>query len=203
MRIALAQLNATSGDLAGNTARVIAAVNEAVARGADLVVTPEMALPGYCIGDLVEDADFLAANERAMQAVAGAARGITAVVGFIDVDPSARNDNGTIRKYNAAAVVRDGQVLQRAHKTLLPNYRYFDDKRYFSPGERRQPVGVCARRSSVQLGVSICEDMWDDFYPVKPLPELAQQGAEILLNLNASPFYPAATSRSCTGRSCT
>ena len=190
MRIALAQLNATSGDLAGNTARVVYAVNEAIALGADLVVTPEMALPGYCIGDLVEDADFLAANEEAMRAVAAAARGITAVIGFIDVDPSARNDNGTIRKYNAAAIVRDGQVLQRARKTLLPNYRYFDDKRYFSPGEQRQPVSVCAGRSSVQLGVSICEDMWDDFYSVKPLPELAQQGAEILLNLNASPFYP-------------
>jgi NAD+ synthase (glutamine-hydrolysing) len=190
MRIALAQLNATSGDISGNTAKIIDAVNEAAARGADLVVTPEMAIPGYCIGDLVEDADFLRANERAMQAVAAAARGITVVAGFIDFDAGARNDNGTIRKYNAAAVLCDGQVLQRARKSLLPNYRYFDDKRYFSPGERRQPVPVRAHGSTVRLGVSICEDMWDEFYRLKPLQELSAQGAEIVLNLNASPFYP-------------
>ena len=74
-----------------------------------MVVTPEMALPGYCIGDLVEDTGFLAANERAMRRIADAARGITAVVGFIDFDPKARNESGAIRKYNAAAVIRDGQ----------------------------------------------------------------------------------------------
>ena len=136
-----------------------------------------MALPGYCIGDLVEDAEFLAANERAMQAIAEAARGITAVVGFIDFDAAAKNDSGTIRKYNAAAVVRDGRVLQRAHKTLLPNYRYFDDKRFFTPGDRRDPVDVAAGRDSLRLGVSICEDMWDEFYDVKPLAELAAKGA--------------------------
>src|SRR6185437_7119129 len=102
MRIALAQLNPTSGDINGNAAKI-------------LVATPEMALPGYCIGDLVEDEGFLAANERAMLRIADAARGITAVVGFIDVNPGARNENGAIRKYNAAAVVRNGRVLQRAH----------------------------------------------------------------------------------------
>ena len=94
MRIALAQLNPTSGDIEGNTARIIAALESAAARGAELFLTPEMALPGYCIGDLVEDAGFLAANERAMQRVAAAARGITAVVGFIDFDPDARNESG-------------------------------------------------------------------------------------------------------------
>jgi NAD+ synthase (glutamine-hydrolysing) len=191
MRIALAQLDPTSGDIDGNTAKVLDALARAAAQGADLVVTPEMAIPGYCIGDLVEDAAFLKANERAMQRVADAARGITAVVGFIDVDPGARNDDGTIRKYNAAAVVRDGQVLQRAHKSLLPNYRYFDDKRFFAPAESRTPVDVpLAGSRRVRLGVSICEDMWDEHYRVKPLPELVAQGAEVLLNINASPFCP-------------
>jgi NAD+ synthase (glutamine-hydrolysing) len=190
MRIALAQINPVSGDITGNATRILDAVAAATARGADVVVTPEMALPGYCIGDLVEDATFLAANERAMQAIAAEARGITAVLGFVDVDLAARNDNGTVRKYNAAAVVRDGRVLQRARKTLLPNYRYFDDKRYFTPGERRDPVEVIAGSGTARLGVSICEDMWDEFYHVKPLTELADKGAGILLNLNASPFYP-------------
>jgi NAD+ synthase (glutamine-hydrolysing) len=190
MRIALAQLNPTSGDIDGNTTKVLDAVAEAAAQGADLVVTPEMALPGYCIGDLVEDADFLEANERAMQRVADAARSTTVVVGFIDAIPTATNDAGTVLKHNAAAVVRDGQVWQRAHKSLLPNYRYFDDKRYFTPADRRDPVDVIVGGCPARLGVSICEDMWDAFYQVKPLPELAAKGAQLLININASPFYP-------------
>jgi NAD+ synthase (glutamine-hydrolysing) len=191
MRIALAQLNPTSGDISGNTATIVAAIEAAAARGADLIVTPEMAIPGYCIGDLVEDAGFLAANERALQRVAAAATTLTAVVGFIDHDPSARNDSGTILKHNAAAVVSGGRVVQRAHKSLLPNYRYFDDKRYFTPACRREPVDVVLGGRTVRLGVSICEDMWDDFYGIKPLPELVARGAELVVNINASPFYPA------------
>jgi NAD+ synthetase len=190
MRIALAQLNPTSGDIDGNTSKIFAAIDDGVTRGADLLVTPEMAIPGYCIGDLVEDVRFLDANERAMQRIAYAARGITVVVGFVDYDPSARNDSGNIRKHNAAAVVRDGRVLQRAHKSLLPNYRYFDDKRFFTPAAAREPVDVAAGGETLRLGVSICEDMWDEFYAIKPLPELARQGADVLLNINASPFCP-------------
>jgi len=190
MRIALAQLNPTSGDIDGNTRKVIDAIAGAAARGADLLVTPEMAIPGYCIGDLVEDAGFLAANERALQRIAAAASSLTAVVGFIDHHPSERNDNGTILKYNAAAIVSQGRVLQRAHKSLLPNYRYFDDKRYFAPARARKPVDVALGGRPVRLGVSICEDMWDEYYAVKPLPELAAQGADLLVNINASPFYP-------------
>ena len=190
MRIALAQINPVSGDIAGNTAKILDAAAEAAGRGADLVVTPEMALPGYCIGDLVEDDAFVRANEEAIARIAAAATGITAVVGFVDHDPAARNDHGTLKKYNAAAVVRDGRVLQRARKALLPNYRYFDDKRFFSPGELREPLTLDARGGRTSVGVSICEDMWDEYYPVKPLPELAAKGADVLLNLNASPFYP-------------
>ena len=190
MRIALAQLNPTSGDIEGNAAKILDAIASAKAADADVVVTPEMALPGYCNGDLVEDEGFLTANERAMRRIADAARDITAVVGFIDVNASARNESGSIRKHNAAAVVRDGVILQRAHKTLLPSYRYFDDKRFFAPGERREPVTVPSSRGPVRLGVSICEDLWDEFYDIKPLSELVAKGADVLLNLNASPFCP-------------
>jgi len=190
MRIALAQLNPTSGDINGNATKIVAAIGEAIGAGADVIVTPEMALPGYCIGDLVEDAGFLEANERAMRSVADAARGITAVVGFIDFNLAERNDSGAIRRYNAAAVVRDGRVLQRAHKSLLPSYRYFDDKRYFVPGEVREPIAIPAKGGAQRLGVSICEDLWDDFSSVKPLAELAEKGSDVLLNINASPFYP-------------
>jgi len=190
MRIALAQLNPVSGDIAGNGAKILEAIERARAAGAALVVTPEMALPGYCIGDLVEDRGFLDANERAVLRIAEAARGITAVVGFVDFAPGERNDNGTLRKHNAAAVVRDGAVLQRVHKALLPNYRFFDDKRFFTPGTERASVEVPAGSGTVRLGVSICEDMWDAYYAVKPLPELVARGAELLLNINASPFNP-------------
>jgi NAD+ synthase (glutamine-hydrolysing) len=190
MRIALAQLNPISGDIDGNTRAVLGAMDAAASRGAEILVAPEMVITGYCIGDLIEDRGFLEANERAMQRIAGQARGITVVVGFIDCDHSARSDTGTTRKYNAAAVVRDGQVLQRARKTLLPNYRYFDDKRFFTPAEEREPVDLALGSGLARVGVSICEDMWDDFYDVKPLPELAAKGAGVLLNLNASPFYP-------------
>lgn len=191
MRIALAQLNPTSGDIEGNARRIEAAIQAAAARGAALILTPEMALPGYCIGDLVEDAGFLEANERAMRRLAAAARGITAIIGFIDVDAGARNESGGIRKYNAAAVVRDGAVLQRARKTLLPSYRYFDDKRYFCQGASRDTVEVPAGGGrTVRLGVSICEDLWDEYYHVKPLAELTAAGADLLVNINASPFWP-------------
>jgi NAD+ synthase (glutamine-hydrolysing) len=190
MRVALAQINPTSGDLAANTAKILDAIAEAAGRGADLVVTPEMCLPGYCIGDLVENTAFVEANEAAMRRIAEASRGITAVVGFIDHDGSARNEHGELRRYNAAAVVRDGRVLQRARKSLLPNYRYFDDKRFFSPAEARDAVAIETRAGRSRIGVSICEDLWDEFYAVKPLPELAAGGASVLLNINASPYYP-------------
>jgi NAD+ synthase (glutamine-hydrolysing) len=190
MRVALAQLNPVSGDIDGNAQKICAAITEAVSQGADLLVAPEMVLPGYCIGDLVENVDFLAANDRAIERIAEASRGITSVVGFIDYNLHQRNDNGTVRKYNAAAVMRDGRILQRARKALLPNYRYFDDKRFFAPGESREPVGIPTAAGPTLIGVSICEDMWDDFYEIKPLPELAAKGAAVIVNLNASPFYP-------------
>jgi NAD+ synthase (glutamine-hydrolysing) len=81
-------------------------------------------------------------------------------------------------------------VLQRAHKTLLPSYRYFDDKRFFVPGDTREPVTIPIKAGDVRIGVSICEDLWDEFYRIKPLAELAAKGADVLLNLNASPFCP-------------
>ena len=81
------------------------------------------------------------------------------------------------------------RAVLSARKTLLPSYRYFDDRRFFTPAENREPVDLAAV-GRARVGVSICEDMWDDFYDVKPLPELAAKGAGLILNINASPFYP-------------
>ena len=190
MRVALGQINPISADIDGNTAKILETIAAATAAGADLVVTPELALPGYCIGDLVEDTAFLEANERAIQTIAAATHGLTAVVGFIDFDPGKTNDHGTLRKYNAAAVMRDGRILQRARKSLLPSYRYFDDKRFFSPGDRREAVDAGTGGPLSRVGVSICEDLWDEYYDVKPVPDLAGDGARVILNLNASPYHP-------------
>ena len=162
MRIALAQLNPTSGDIDGNTEKVIDAIAGAAARGADLLVTPEMAIPGYCIGDLVEDAGFLAANERALQRVAAAATSLTAIVGFIDHHPAERNDSGTMLKYNAAAVVADGRVRYRAHKVAAAELPLLRRQALLRTRARARP-GLASPLGgrSVRLGVSICEDMWD------------------------------------------
>ncbi|HLE07242.1 MAG TPA: NAD(+) synthase [archaeon] len=185
MRFALAQMNPTGGDIRGNARKILDYVERARQSSADVVVFPEMALTGYCISDLVEDRRFLYANMDAVQKLAARMRGISAVVGFIDCEP----ENPMRRKYNAAAVLSEGRVAGVAHKTLLPNYKYFDDKRYFLEGKERRPIEVRARGQSVKLGVSICEDMWDNDYETKPVPELAEKGAEIILNTNASPFF--------------
>ncbi len=190
MRVAIAQLNPASGDIAGNEARVAAAMDEAAALGADVLVAPEMVVTGYCIGDQIEEPDFLAANRAAVDRLA-ARTGRTAVVfGFVDYDPQARSEDGRLRKYNAAAVAQHGRLVGVARKSLLPSYRYFDDKRYFTPGSERRPIAVEGGDGPIRLGVSICEDMWDEAYRVKPIAELASQGADLILNLNASPFVP-------------
>ncbi len=190
MRIAIAQLNPTSGDIAGNEARLAAAIAEATRAGADLVVAPEMVVTGYCIGDQIEEPDFLAANRAAVDRLAAQTGATAAVFGFVDYDPDARNEDGRLRKYNAAAVAQHGRLLGVARKSLLPSYRYFDDKRYFTPAADRRPIVIQGREGPIRLGVSICEDMWDEAYRVKPIAELAERGAELVLNLNASPFVP-------------
>jgi NAD+ synthase (glutamine-hydrolysing) len=190
MRIAIAQLNPTSGDVGGNERRLLAAMEQARSHAADLLVAPEMAIPGYCIGDQIEELEFLAANRAAAERLAAGTDGMAVVFGFIEYDPERRNGDGRIRKYNAAAVAQHGRLVGVARKALLPSYRYFDDKRYFTPGTERQPICVQARRGPVRLGVSICEDMWDSAYDVKPIPDLVRQGADLVLNINASPFYP-------------
>ena len=193
MRIALAQLDPTSGDIDGNTQKVLDAIAEATARGAE---SARHAGDGAFPGTASATSSRTQASSPRTNARSSASplrqRGLTAVVGFIDSRPlghattTARSSSTT-----PPPSVAGGRVLQRAHKSLLPNYRYFDDKRYFAPARVARAVDVAARRrGATRLGVSICEDMWDEFYAVKPLPELAAKGADVLVNINASPFYP-------------
>jgi NAD+ synthase (glutamine-hydrolysing) len=190
MKIALAQMNSTTGDLSGNYKKILDFVKRS--KDSDIIAFPEMSLPGYCISDLVEDELFIKRNKELIYEMAKVTSGIKVaiIVGFIDYDLSKKNQDGRLRKYNAAALIQNGRVLGIIHKTLLPNYRYFDDKRYFTSGEKRTVYQINTSGGEVKIGISICEDMWDDDYEIKPIEELSRAGAQVLININASPFVP-------------
>ncbi len=187
MRMAMAQLNPTVGDIAGNAARIIAAIEEARRRGAELLVTPELALIGYPPRDLLLKPIVLAQMEQTLEQIARESRGIAALVGYVQKNPASVGRPF----YNAAALVKDGAVLHRGYKSLLPTYDVFDESRYFEPGPRVEitPLG------GEKLGLSICEDLWNDeqvlgrrLYHFNPVEALAEAGAGVLINISASPF---------------
>jgi len=172
LRIALAQMNSTVGDLEGNVAKILHSVRKAKTAGADIVVFPELAITGYPPEDLLLKTRFIEANLRALKKVQQHVDDITAIVGFVD-----RKDD----IYNAAAVLCRKRLIDVYHKMYLPNYGVFDEYRYF-PAGTRCPV---YRIGNTWIGVNICEDMW---YPEGPLRTQALAGAEIIININASPY---------------
>jgi NAD+ synthase (glutamine-hydrolysing) len=174
LRVALCQINTTVGDLDGNVARIVAALAEAESQGCDLAVFPELALTGYPPEDLLLKPGFIGDNRRALEQVAQASRACAAVVGFVDVGRDL---------YNAAAVCAFGRVQATFHKRNLPNYAVFDEQRYFAPGTGASPLVEVA---GVRVGVSICEDA---FSPTGPIAAQAVGGAELVVNINASPYY--------------
>jgi NAD+ synthase (glutamine-hydrolysing) len=174
VRIALAQINPTVGDLEGNRRLIEGAIGDARAAGADLVALPELAVTGYPPEDLVLRPSFVTDNLRTLAALAPSAGGITAVVGFVDRDGD--------RIFNAAAVVVGGRVEAVYHKHLLPNYGVFDEKRYFTPGEGI----VIAEVAGVPFGVTVCEDLWSSD---GPHAACAAAGAELIVNINGSPYH--------------
>jgi NAD+ synthase (glutamine-hydrolysing) len=174
LRVALCQINPTVGDLDGNVARVVAALSEAEAQTCDLAVFPELALTGYPPEDLLLKPGFVGDNRRALDQVARASGSCAAVVGFVDAGRDL---------YNAAAVCAFGQVQAIYHKRNLPNYAVFDEQRYFAPGTGTSPLVEVA---GVTVGVSICEDAFD---PTGPIATQAAGGAELVVNINASPYY--------------
>ena len=172
-RLAMAQINPTVGDLDGNTARILSCVDRARALRADMVAFPELAITGYPPEDLLLKPQFLDENMRKMRQVVEASRGISIVVGFVD----AGND-----VYNAAAVAHDGQLVDVYHKIYLPNYGVFDEVRYFKVGSGC-PVYVV---NGTAVGVNICEDIW---YAAGPTVVQSDNGAELIVNINGSPFH--------------
>ncbi len=173
LRVGLAQINPTVGDLAGNVAKIKEFIDRARELEVDLVAFPELAVTGYPPEDLVLKPSFVQGNLEALREVAAYSWGITAVVGFVDSDSDI---------HNAAAVVHDGRIVDVYHKIYLPNYGVFDEDRYFRPGNSF-PV---YRINGVQVGVNICEDIW---YPVGPMTAQAQAGAEVIININGSPYH--------------
>ena len=172
LRLALAQLNATVGDIAGNEAKIAAAIAAAQAQGAQLVVVPELALIGYPPEDLLLREHVLRDTRAALDRLAGEVSGIVAVVGF----PERADD-----VYNAAAVLADGAVRAIYRKSHLPNYGVFDEHRYFRRGTRGATIDVDGAR----VGLTICEDVW---LPGPPESDEARAGATLIVNLSASPF---------------
>ena len=189
LRVALAQLDPVIGDLDGNAARIRDAFERAKEAGCGLVLFPELSLPGYPPKDLVEREGFVSANIAALQALAPSLGGATAVIGFVDRTPAPLPVGRHLS--NAAAVIDDGRIAGIHRKALLPTYDVFDEGRWFEPATS---VHV-ARAAGLTVGVSICEDVWNDpafwprrLYPHDPIAELVAQGAEVIVNISASPF---------------
>ena len=189
MKIALAQINTTVGDLRGNSARILDAYQRAVRAGAALVVTPEMAITGYPPRDLLAKRRFVEDNLRALNELAAQVGPVPLVVGYVDVNPHRPGRD----YFNAAALVRDGKIVERRFKTLLPTYDVFDEDRYFQPADSNLPFEIDGQK----IGLTICEDIWtQDYLPARlyqrnPVEELLRGngGAQIICNISASPYH--------------
>jgi NAD+ synthase (glutamine-hydrolysing) len=173
MRIAVAQINTSVGDLEENTEKVIALINRPDIR-ADLFVFPELTITGYPPRDLVLESNFVEENKKMLSRIAQSCEN-PCIVGFVD----SRDGN----LYNAAAFIVD-KTITTQYKMLLPNYDVFDEKRYFTPGEQQSLISFQGKK----IGIEICEDLWEIDYPVKPTTTLKNMGADIIINISASPY---------------
>src|SRR5882724_3084402 len=185
MKIGFAQINAVVGDLSGNYELILAGYERLAAAGAEVVLTPELAVTGYPPQDLVFKSRFVPENLAIVEKLHASVRDAALLVGFVD-----RNEGRGKPFRNAAALLERGKPIRKIHKSLLPTYDVFDEERYFEPASRVEPVEVGGKK----IGVTICEDIWTDdylprpLYDVEPVRALVEQGAEIILNLSASPF---------------
>ncbi|HEX2740338.1 MAG TPA: NAD+ synthase [Rubrobacter sp.] len=174
MRVALAQINTTVGDIWGNVEKMSDTLGRATDAGAELVAYPELTIPGYPPEDLLMRPSFIEENLRALDEFAGKVpEGVVAAAGFVDLDADL---------YNSCAVLSGGEILHRYHKRYLPNYSVFDENRYFREGSGAPIVEL----GGALVGVSVCEDIW---YPGGPAREQALGGASVLLNISASPYH--------------
>ena len=185
MKIGFSQINATVGDLGANCELIIGAYERLAAAGAELVLTPELAITGYPPQDLVFKSRFVSENLALLEKLHARMGTAALLVGFVD-----RNEGRGKPFRNAAALLERGKPIRKTYKSLLPTYDVFDEDRYFEPPRHVEPVEVHGKK----IGVTICEDIWTEhclprpFYDVEPVRSLVQQGAEIIVNLSSSPF---------------
>jgi NAD+ synthase (glutamine-hydrolysing) len=173
IRISIAQINTTVGDLEANQSKIISYIEKARQDKSDVIVFPELTVTGYPPEDLLHKPYFVDQNMTSAQKVAEATQDICAVYGFVE------SQNGL---YNSAAIAHNGKLISTYQKQLLPNYGVFDEKRYFTHGENTKIY----RLSGVNIGINICEDVWSHSGPIK---EQSDSGAELILNINASPYH--------------
>ncbi|MDP0497495.1 MAG: NAD+ synthase [Verrucomicrobiota bacterium JB024] len=188
MKIGLAQINTIVGDLAGNADKILSAYRELVAAGAELVLTPELAVAGYPPRDLLFKSRFVADNEASLRRIAKEIGDVPALIGFVEKNSAERGR----RFYNAAAWCEKGEVRHVVRKCLLPTYDVFDEDRYFEPARE---TGLVTWKG-IRIGITICEDVWNHpavptrrHYEVDPVGQLAAAGVDLVLNLSASPWH--------------
>src|ERR671935_285552 len=196
MRVTIGQINTTNGDFEGNTERILRAIEQAKRETSDLIVFPEVSVQGYTSFDWFLDRDIVESALKPLEKIIPATRGLTAVVGT--VRPTGSTEGRKL--FNSAAVIRDGELLGFADKTLLPEYDVFDDPRYFQSAERRRLFEIGKER----LGVVVCEDFWNDktfwrerLYTHDPTDEVIEMGASVVVSPNASPFNKAKMGQRC------
>src|SRR5437870_3152463 len=185
MKIGFAQINPTVGDLRGNCELIARAYERLAAAGAELVLTPELAITGYPPQDLVLKSRFVPENLELLERLHARVGDAALLVGFVD-----RNEGRGKPFRNAAALLERGKPIRKTYKSLLPTYDVFDEERYFQPAERVEPFLVHGKK----IGVTICEDIWTEhylprpLYDIEPVHSLVEQGAHIIVNLSSSPF---------------
>ena len=181
LKIAMAQINSTVGDLEGNINKISKFISDAKSLGADLVIFPELAVTGYPPQDLLLEKGFIENNKKSLKEMINQNLvDIVGVVGFVDFKG---ND-----LYNGAAVFKHNKLIDVIHKSLLPTYDVFDEDRYFKPAEKTSPVLIEINNKNAKLGIEICEDLWDNNYDLKVTDVLVKKGAQLIVNISASPF---------------
>lgn len=207
LKIAMAQMEVVPGHPDVNTATILRFIEEARAKGADVVIFPEMAVPGYFLGDTWEQSAFLRDCESYGRDIIAASKDITVMFGNVAIDWQKKNNDGRVRKYNAFFIARDGELVQPDNmpypytiKTLMPNYREFDDTRHFfslqklarelgtTPSKLLSPVTLKIRGQRYRAGCLLCEDGWSDDYEFAPFELLEKEHLDFYVNISASPY---------------